>query len=419
MHRPVRAAALGAAVIVMAATLPASTSTAAPVDYGPGVAVLEQWYEAAPRGDLAAETALIDAAKTKARRTIKADGVTLQGAARVAFAVRTPSGASAYVVQYATDTRGGQTSVAQGVSLPVGVAIWFDRSAEIVKASDDWPTSAAESGTTPQDASLSVGMWTSKRQRHLVLFDSGFPTHLREGVLGPKQSSPNDLVRIAPRVPVDFGSDGFRLVTPADQILRGTAKLSISQPDGLSNSPNLLGGPLTWLNFANDRDVANLDLDFESLQSTTPLQVRPWPAAYESGRRATKLARQWTLQRISIKTGLYGSPLQARLPGGARVLLRNVVWAKAYVALVRFPSGTVVGARCKTPGPILTASCRLPRHLGRLFTVDEPFSWKDGGRVWTAAGLTRHLNGNYAAIAPPGSVIRVEPRHGKTFVLYR
>jgi hypothetical protein len=99
--------------------------------------------------------------------------------------------------------------------------------------------------------------------------------------------------------------------------------------------------------------------------------------------------------------------------------MRNAVFGKAYVALVHFRSGKVVGTRCKTPGPVLTASCRLPRHLGRLFTVGEPFEWKDGGRNWTAARETRHVYANYSAIVPPGSTIRVDPRRGEPFVLYR
>jgi hypothetical protein len=188
----------------------------------------------------------------------------------------------------------------------------------------------------------------------------------------------------------------------------------------LSNQPALLGTPWDWPGYLNEHlhDSIASNLDFESLESSTPLQIRPFDVAY-GGHQATQLAKQWTRDRISMRTGLWGSPLQARLPGGARVLMRNAVWGKAYVALVRFPGGKVVGTRCKTPGPILTASCVLPRRLGRLFTVDEKFSWKKGDRGWVAAETPRTLSVGYAAIVPPGSTIRVEPDGSKPFVLYR
>jgi hypothetical protein len=99
--------------------------------------------------------------------------------------------------------------------------------------------------------------------------------------------------------------------------------------------------------------------------------------------------------------------------------MRNVVWGKAYVALVHFRSGRVVGVRCRTPGPVLTASCALPRRLGRLFVVDETFSWRKGDRGWVAAKPPRDLSVTYAAIVPPGSTIRVDPDPGRPFVLYR
>jgi hypothetical protein len=263
-------------------------------------------------------------------------------------------------------------------------------------------------------------MWTSQRQRHLVLFDTEYPTQLRNGVLGPQYSSPRDLVRISDRYDVDFGGTGFALVSPDDRVLPGTAELTFDQPDGLSNYPALRGGPWDWpFRLDEERhDVFPLDLDFESLQSSSPLQIQPFEAAY-GGHEATRLATSWTKERISMRTDLWGSPLQAKIPGGPRVLMRNVVWGKAYVALVHFRSGKVVGVRCKTPGPVLTASCLLPRRLGRLFVVDEKFSWKKSDRDWLVAKPPRHLSVTYAAIVPPGSTIRVSPDPGKPFVLYR
>ena len=366
----------GLTALVTTTALTATAVSAAPVDYGPGVALLEAWYHAGTRGDLAGDTNLIEAAEIASREAIEAPDVSLQGEAVVAFIVGTPSGAAAYVVQYATDTRGGQTTVAQGVSLPAGVAIWFDRDGAIIKTIENWPVSQGESATEPDNAQLAVGMWSSKTQKHLLLFDSGYPTHIRDGVLGPKYSSRNDLVRSTERTSIDHGSDGYTLLTPTDRVLRGTARVTFRQPDDLSNHPEVLGGAWDWLDRSGEHGFP-LDLDFETLQSTTPLEIWPWPAAYESGREATELARSWTRERMSLRAGLWGSPLQAELPRGHRVLMRNAVFGKAYVALVRFRSGKVVGTRCKTPGPVLTASCRLPRHLGRLFTVDEPFAWRD------------------------------------------
>lgn len=400
--------------------LSASQVQAGPVDYGPGVAVLQSWFEAGSRGDRAGASDLVASAKKKARAAIERPRVSLQGPAVVAFAVATPTGAIAYVVQHATDTRGGETTVAQGVSLPVGTAIWFDDQGRVVNRVVDFPVSQAESATSPTDAGLTSGIWTSQTQRHVVLLDTGYPTDIRNGVLGPRYSSRNDLVRISDRRAVDFGAAGFLQITPRPRILPGTAQLALSQPGGLSNLPALLGGPSDWPEHVNEhsRDWFPLDLDFESLESSRPLQIRPFDPAY-GGHRATQLAKRWTRERISMRTDLWGSPLQARLPGGTRVLMRNVVWGKAYVALVRFPDGKVVGTRCKTPGPILTASCVLPRRLGRLFTVDEQFSWKKGDHDWVAAKTPRRLSVNYTAIVPPGSTIRVEPDGGKPFVLYR
>lgn len=397
-----------------------SQAQAGPVDYGPGVAVLQTWFDAGTRGDLAGDSDLVASAEKTARAAIEKPRVSLQGPAVVAFAVATPTGAVAYVVQHATDTRGGETTVAQGVSLPVGTSMWFDDQGGVVNRVVDFPVSQSESATSPADSWLTSGIWTSQTQRHLVLLDTGYPTHLRSGVLGPRYSSRNDLVRISDRHAVNFGEAGFVLVSPRQRILPGTAKVTFSQPDGLSNQPNLLGGPWGWPGQVNEHlhDWFPFDLEFESLESSTPLQIRPFDAAY-GGHQATKLATTWTRERISMSTGLWGSPLQARLPGGTRVLMRNVVWGKAYVALVRFPGGKVVGTRCKTPGPILTASCVLPRRLGRLFTVDEKFSWKKGDHDWVAAKPPRSLSVAYAAIVPPGATIRVEPDGGKPFVLYR
>lgn len=411
-----------AAVVLMATGgLVASQAQAgAPADYGPGVALLQHWYDTGTRGDLAGDADLLTKAKTVARSAIGKPRVTLQGPAVVAFAIATPTGAVAYVVQHATDTRGGETDIAQGVSLPVGAAIWFDHKGSPVNRLVDFPVSQAESGTTPDDAALTSGMWTTRQQEHFVLFDTEFATQLRDGVLSPRFSSPRDLVRATDWYDVDFGGTGFALVSPGPAVLTGTAELELDQPDGLSNHPALRGGPWDWRSRLDEgrHDVFPLDLYFEGLESSTPLRIHPFEAAY-GGHQATRLAKTWTKERISLRTALWGSPLQAKIPGGPRVLMRNVVWGKAYVALVRFGSGKVVGVRCTTPGPVLTASCALPRRLGRLFVVDEKFSWRKGDREWVAAKPPRHLSITHAAIVPPGSTIRVDPDPGKPFVLYR
>lgn len=412
------AVAAGLATILAGGALNTASGVAAgPADYGPGVALLERWYKAEPRGDLVGDTALVDAATDKARNRIEAPRISLDGTAVVAFAVATPSGAVAYVVQYATDTRDGQTTIVQGVSLPVGVGVWFDSDGTILAADTWFPVSQGESATFPEDAGLVSGMWTSDTQRHLVLFDTAYPTHLRDGVLGPKYSRRSDLVRSSERRVVDFGTAGYSLVTPSEKVLRDTAIVSFKQPEGLVNFPILEGSSLgfTWAHSFPHHEP--LSLYFEGHQSSGPLRIRPWEPAYTSGREASRLARTWTNQRVSLNVRLDGSPLQARLAGGERVLVRNVVWGKAYVALVKFRSGNVVGVRCKTPGAVLTASCRLPRHLGRVFVVDEPFWWKVGGHTWTRAGEADY--DTRAAIVPPGATIRVEPRRGDPFVLYR
>ncbi len=396
-------------VVVVAVTVAAAglvTLLARSPDGRPGVGVLEQWYEAAPRGDLAGDTALRDAAEAEARRKIGSRRITLHDEARVAFAVSTPTGAVAYVVQYSSSNRADEPD-----SLPAGAAIWFDKNDRIVKSVVDWPETESYDGTSPQNAPLTTGMWTSRSLRHIVLFDTGYGTNLEPGVLRPTQSSPTDLVRFAEPEAVDFGSDGYTVVTLADEVLQGTATLTYEQAPFVSNSVQLL--------YPSRSRLGAAALSFEDQTSAHPLRVRPFPAAYASGRKATDLARQWTRERISFKADLSGSPLQARLPDHARVLLRNVVRSKAYVALVQFTDGTVAGVRCTTPGRRPTVSCALPQDLGRLFTVDHPFSWKERGRRWRAAAPTVHVQGNYSAIVPLGATIRVEPRTGEPFFLYR
>ena len=378
------------------------------------MALLESWWDAGTRGDLAGDATLVAAAEAKAQQKVERPRVSLQGPAEAVFAVSTPTGAVVYVVQYATDTRGGETTIAQGVSLPVGVALWYDAGGRLDRAEVDPPVSQAESATSPTDSALTVGMWTNHRQRTFVAFDTGYPTHYRPGVLGPKYSSPHNLVRIADRKPVTFGADGYVLITPSDRTLSGTARIDIRQPAGVANVPALQGDAYDWArNFA---ELTGLDLGFESLGTGSPRRIRPYPAAY-SARQATQHSHRWTRQRVSFKTYLWGTVPQAQLPGGERVLLENVVYGKAYISLIRLPGGKVAGQRCKTPGPVLTASCRLPHKLGRLFAADEPFAWRKGDGAWHQAKLVTYET--FAAITRPGSTIKVTPKHADPFVLYR
>jgi hypothetical protein len=115
-----------ATAIVAALAISLPTGSSAAENYGPGVAMLESWWDAGTRGDLASDAAMLAAAESEAQDKIGKPKVSLDGVAKTVFAISTPAGAVAVVVQHATDTRGGQTTIAQGVSLPVAVTAWFD-----------------------------------------------------------------------------------------------------------------------------------------------------------------------------------------------------------------------------------------------------------------------------------------------------
>ncbi len=415
-RRGIRTIAGGVATALVAAlAISLPTGSSAAEDYGPGVAMLESWWDAGTRGDLASDAAMLAAAESKAQDRIGKPKVSLDGVAKTVFAISTPTGAVAVAVQHATDTRGGQTTIAQGVSLPVAVTTWFDETGSIYKASTWFPVSAEESATGPNDGGLLIGVWSDSEQRHLVLMDSGYPTRVIDGYLVPRFSSPDDLLQRTEKRLVDFGSSGYASLTMGKNIIPGSADLFIQQTDPLSNYPETQGGAWDWQGYTHD-DIP-WDLWFEGHGGTSDLKIKPWPAAYEHNRVATRKAKMWTEQRVSFDVSLWGSPLQAKLPGGERVLFRNVLWGDAYVAFVRFPSDRVVGVRCTTPGRVLAASCRLPRDLGRLFVTDDPFSWRVGSRDWQPGRQAAHEL-TRAAIIPLRATVRVRPYVGDPYPLF-
>jgi hypothetical protein len=377
--------------------------------------MLESWWDAGSRGDLVDDTALLKAAESKAQAKVSARRVSIEGPAKTVFAVDTTPGAVAVVVQHATDTRGGQTTILQGVSLPVAVTVWFDSFGSITKTQTWFPVSQGESGTGPENGELQIGVWAGADLRELVMLDPGYPVKIRDGYLKPANSNSDDLLRRTEMRTVEFADEGYSTVTPKIAVLPGTAEFRLVQDDPLDNFPFAQGHKYDWLTITEDASPGYLS--FEGHGGTRDLKVHPWPAAYDRARIATKKARLWTQKRVSFDVRLWGLPLQAKLPDGERLLFRNLLFGEAYVAHVRSPAGEVVSTRCTTPGSVDTASCRLPGGLGRLFVTDDPFRWRVGDHEWR---LGREVSNDYtrAAIIPLRAVVRVLPYSGDPFVLF-
>ncbi|MCZ3388481.1 MAG: hypothetical protein LH645_05035 [Actinomycetia bacterium] len=407
--------------------------------YGPGVDLLERWWDAGTRGDLVADPDVV-ATVERATRTAMEDlasgtaddpssGYELGGPSQVAFAIDTPEGAFGYGIQHATSLYQGQTNIVPDVSLPVGVAVWLDKDGEVIWSQEDPPISQMESATGP-GTELTAGAWSSPAATAMVLLDTGYPMTLTPGVLDPGASSAADLVPVFESQPVEFGDAGFSVVELAPDVVPGTANITIDRPENLSNSPALLGTRFDWAlhesvsspggEHVKYQAIDALTLDFESVYGSNAVTIPGTEVAIPKGQEAERAARDWVRGHASLEIPRYLSsgPLQGLLPSGDRVLVISVGDpGTAYVAVVIAADGGTTGERCETTSDLLTVACRLPGGQGWVFATDDPFTWSN--ETYAAAlgavsvGQKAHGVETRAAVVEPGSVVRVTPEDGK------
>lgn len=412
----VAAGLAGVTAVVVLLPLEAQLSEEAP-----GVEVLNRWVDQGARGDLANDAGVTDAAESAAAEALGRK-FTRNGPAHTVFAVSAESGgAVAFVVQYATYRDAGQSLIAPGVSLPVGVGVWLDSSNDVTFTQVSVPVTQSESSESPESGALAVGMWTSPEARELVVFDTGYATNVSEGVFGPQRATPTDLVSARASQAASF-VDGYAVIDVPADVLPATATIELQQPRGLSNLPFLLGSPYARsLQRGSELSHVDLALYSEGGSAQSPVRIKPYPAAF-GGYEAQRLSRQWTMQRISVEptwkrfaTGS-GIVLQAQLPSEHKLVMQWVIEGKAYIAFVQTPAGRVHGVRCTTPGSVLTVMCDLPFDLGRLFVTNEQFMWRTASDDWRRA-KGAYYDETFAAVVPDTVTIRVTPQRSEAFTL--
>jgi hypothetical protein len=414
----VAVAAALTAVTAVVALLPLQTQLS---EEAPGVEVLNRWVDEGARGDLADDAGVTDAAEAAAVDALGRK-FTRNGPAHTVFAVSAASGgAVAFVVQYATYRDAGQSLIAPGVSLPVGVGVWLDAVNDVTFTQVAAPVSQSESSEGPGSGALTVGMWSSPEGRELVVFDTGYGTKVSQGVFGPQLATPRNLVSAGASQAAPF-VDGYAVVDVPADVLSATATVELQQPRELSNWPLLLGSPYA-LSLQRGSELSHVDLALysEGGSAQSPVRIKPYPAAF-GGYEAQRLSRQWTMERVTVEptwkrsaTGS-GIVLQAQLPSGHKLVMQWVIEGKAYVAFVQTPGGRVHGVRCTTPGSVLTVMCELPSDLGRLFVTNEQFMWRTASDDWSRA-KGAYYDETFAAVVPDKVTIRVTPQRSEAFTL--